>query len=292
MKINFSQFRRNFIKNAAAQLPVFITTTILGGWERTLSASQKPIKVNHSTKDALSTLINGNNAFMQALGDTKEGSTTRDAYCQQLIENKIIHQKADFIKNRNEQKPKAIIIGCSDSRVSPEIIFDQGIGDLFVIRVAGNLIEGAGHSISGSIEYAVSHLNVRLIIVMGHQKCGAINAALENILNPLNISSKETINKTSHEVVEPLEELVSAIKSHLNKNEIEKALIEMSQSPNNKDKAIEKLMEIAIKRNISSGVDYLSRHEKFVPYLKLKANERLIIKGAIYSFDSGKVDYI
>ncbi|MCX6623343.1 MAG: carbonic anhydrase [Acidobacteria bacterium] len=74
------------------------------------------------------------------------------------------------------QKPYAIVLGCSDSRVSPEIIFDEGLGDLFVVRVAGNTADAAG---IGSIEYAVEHLGVRLIIVLGHERCGAVDAAVK-----------------------------------------------------------------------------------------------------------------
>ena len=77
---------------------------------------------------------------------------------------------------RNEQHPFAIILSCSDSRVPPEIIFDQGIGDLFVVRVAGNVLDNAA---IGSIEYAVEHLNVKLVVVLGHERCGAVSAAVK-----------------------------------------------------------------------------------------------------------------
>ena len=72
------------------------------------------------------------------------------------------------------QQPFAIILSCSDSRVPPEIIFDQGLGDLFVIRVAGNIIDDA---ILGTIEYAVEHVHAPLVMVLGHDKCGAVTAA-------------------------------------------------------------------------------------------------------------------
>lgn len=72
-----------------------------------------------------------------------------------------------------EQHPFAVVVCCSDSRVSPEIIFDQGMGDLFVIRTAGNII---GSIEMGSIEYAVEHLGVKLVLLMGHEKCGAVKA--------------------------------------------------------------------------------------------------------------------
>jgi carbonic anhydrase len=72
------------------------------------------------------------------------------------------------------QHPRVIVVGCSDSRVSPELLFDQGLGDLFVIRTAGNV---AGPVALGSIEYAVEHLHVRVLVVLGHEKCGAVAAA-------------------------------------------------------------------------------------------------------------------
>src|SRR5437762_4869621 len=89
---------------------------------------------------------------------------------------------AEAAKRRAEltksQHPFAVIVSCSDSRVPPEIVFDQGLGDLFVLRVAGNVLDD--HSL-GSIEYAVDHLAVRLIVVLGHQRCGAVKAAKETI---------------------------------------------------------------------------------------------------------------
>lgn len=76
------------------------------------------------------------------------------------------------------QAPFAIILGCSDSRVPPEVVFDFGLGDLFVIRVAGNIVEDAG---VGSIEYAVEHLGTPLIVVLGHERCGAVKATIETV---------------------------------------------------------------------------------------------------------------
>jgi len=74
------------------------------------------------------------------------------------------------------QYPFAVILGCADSRVPPEVIFDQGLGDLFVIRVAGNVLDDC---VLGSIEYAVAHLHTPLIVVLGHSKCGAVGATVE-----------------------------------------------------------------------------------------------------------------
>src|SRR6266516_1914920 len=78
----------------------------------------------------------------------------------------------------NTQHPFATILSCSDSRVPPEIVFDQGLGDLFIVRVAGNVINDEG---LGSVEYSVDHLGSRLILVLGHQNCGAVKAARETI---------------------------------------------------------------------------------------------------------------
>jgi len=80
------------------------------------------------------------------------------------------------LEGLNGQKPFAVIIGCADSRIPPEILFDQGIGDLFVLRVAGNIVDDA---IMGSIEYAVDHLGTSLVMVLGHNLCGAVQAAIE-----------------------------------------------------------------------------------------------------------------
>jgi len=84
------------------------------------------------------------------------------------------------------QHPFAIIVGCADSRTSPELVFDQNIGDLFVIRTAGNLIDDHG---LGSIEYAVDHLGTRLIVVLGHERCGAVKAALASATAPGHVNS-------------------------------------------------------------------------------------------------------
>jgi carbonic anhydrase len=108
-------------------------------------------------KDALSRLKDGNKAYRKDTGSCE----ARD--------------QKERDKWLTKQEPWAIILSCADSRVSPEFIFDTGIGELFVIRVAGNV---ANTSSIASIEYAVAHLNVPLIVVLGHQSCGAVSAAL------------------------------------------------------------------------------------------------------------------
>ena len=84
------------------------------------------------------------------------------------------------------QHPFAIIVACADSRTSPELVFDQNIGDLFVVRTAGNLVDDHG---LGSIEYAVDHLGTRLIVVLGHERCGAVKAAMASATAPGHVNS-------------------------------------------------------------------------------------------------------
>lgn len=98
---------------------------------------------------------------------------------QRHIQHREVHPDMQ-VKRRHDlatagQHPFAIILGCADSRVPPELLFDQGLGDLFVIRDAGNVVDD---EVLGSIEYAVEHLGVRLVMVLGHEKCGAVSAAV------------------------------------------------------------------------------------------------------------------
>ena len=106
---------------------------------------------------ALEMLKDGNKAYINSNNSQGDVSLERRLYTSE-----------------NGQKPYAVIVGCSDSRVIPESIFSAGIGDLFVVRVAGNVIDN--HQL-GSIEYAVEHLGCRLVMVMGHTQCGAVGAA-------------------------------------------------------------------------------------------------------------------
>lgn len=88
---------------------------------------------------------------------------------------------SDFRAVKERQIPLAVVVACADSRVSPELLFDAGVGDLFVIRAAGNVVDGAGVTVKGSIEYAVHELHVPLIIILGHTNCGAVKAAVQHI---------------------------------------------------------------------------------------------------------------
>ena len=121
-----------------------------------------------SPEAALAKLKEGNSRFVNA--KVSEGKPTA----------------ARRAETAQSQHPFAIILGCADSRASPEIIFDQNIGDLFVVRTAGNLVDDYG---LGSIEYAVDHLGARLIVVLGHKRCGAVVAALASDTAPGHVQS-------------------------------------------------------------------------------------------------------
>lgn len=113
----------------------------------------------------------------EALEDLKTGNA-------RFMEGKTLHahESADWRKHLVQgQKPIATVLGCSDSRVPVELVFDQGLGDLFVVRVAGNVI---APDVVGSIEYAVAHLSTPLLIVMGHEGCGAVTAAVDALTGP------------------------------------------------------------------------------------------------------------
>ncbi len=133
-----------------------------------------------------------------ALNKLKEGN-------QRFIAGSTIHDaesiNASRIANQQGQKPFAVILGCSDSRVPAELIFDQGLGDLFVVRVAGNI---AASTQIGSIEFAVSMFESPLVIVLGHSSCGAIHASLNAMKNP------------EQKVTKHIESLVKQIKPAIN----------------------------------------------------------------------------
>ena len=116
-----------------------------------------------SPDEALKDLLDGNERFANGKATSPRRSPS------------------DFRAVAERQNPIAVVIACADSRVSPELLFDSGIGELFVIRVAGNVVDGSGVTVKGSIEYAVAELNVPLIVILGHTNCGAVKAAVEHI---------------------------------------------------------------------------------------------------------------
>ena len=117
-----------------------------------------------SGREALKRLREGNKRFAS------------DTMSRETVPNHA--RRADLVSG---QEPFAIILGCSDSRVPAEIVFDQGLGDLFVIRVAGNIV---APSQVGSVEFAATRFGTRLVVVLGHSQCGAIVATLEELQRP------------------------------------------------------------------------------------------------------------
>src|SRR5881275_2101199 len=161
-------------------------------------------------------------------------------------------RRAELAKS---QHPFAIIVSCSDSRVQPEIVFDQGLGDLFVLRVAGNVIDD--HSL-GSIEYAVDHLAVRLIVVLGHQRCGAVKAA------------KDTI-AANGKAPGHIQSLVTAIEPAV-------------------EATVKDDLEVTVKANVKNVVQAL-RSSTPVLRAKIDAGELQVV-GAYYSLDTGMVSFM
>jgi carbonic anhydrase len=135
---------------------------------RSWAAAADPAGPSVAPAEALGRLKAGNERFAQSKVSTGKPVAERRAATAQ------------------EQHPFAVIVGCADSRTAPEIIFDQNIGDLFVIRTAGNLVDDYA---LGSIEYAVEHLGARLVVVLGHERCGAVTAALSGGSAPGHINS-------------------------------------------------------------------------------------------------------
>jgi carbonic anhydrase len=140
-----------------------------------------------SPADAIARLKQGNGRFTAGnMQHPHESSDERSYMAKNSYENvgmTFLGMTAEQAAERRTelaktQHPFAAIVSCSDSRVPPEIVFDQGLGDLFIVRVAGNVINDEG---LGSIEYSVDHLGTRLILVLGHQSCGAVKAAKETI---------------------------------------------------------------------------------------------------------------
>ena len=161
------------------------------------------------------------------------------------------------------QAPSAVILGCADSRVPAEIVFDRGLGDLFVIRVAGNIVAPSG---VGSVEYAVDQLGTRLIVVMGHSFCGAVQATLDQLKQPAENRSPnlDSIVQRISPAVEPLLKTDAA---------------------NDPDSLIRQ----AVRANISSSVNQL-KHGSTIIENWIQANELLVV-GAEYSLRTSKVDF-
>ena len=161
------------------------------------------------------------------------------------------------------QEPFAIILGCSDSRVPAELVFDQGLGDLFVIRVAGNIVAS---SQVGSVEFAASRFSTRLVVVLGHSQCGVILATLEELQQPFDHQSRNL-----RSIVDRVRPSVEALLA-----------TGLRDDP-------DELVRQAVRANIRTSANHL-RHGSVV-LEQLVQNHGLIVVGAEYSLETGIVTF-
>ena len=161
------------------------------------------------------------------------------------------------------QEPFAIVLGCSDSRVPAELVFDQGFGDLFVIRVAGNIV---APSQVGSVEFAAARFGTRLIVVMGHSQCGAVIATLEELLGHTNNQSRNL-----RSIVDRVRPSVEALLS------------------GRREEDAEALVRDAIRANVRASVNHLRHGSELLE--QLIRNDGLLVVGAEYSLETGIVTF-
>ncbi len=161
------------------------------------------------------------------------------------------------------QAPFAIVLGCSDSRVPAEIIFDQGLGDLFVIRVAGNIV---APSQVGSVEFAAERYGTRLVVVLGHSQCGAILATIEALNRPTTNQSRNL-----HSIVDRVRPAVEPL---------------LRSGPQRDPDA---LVRDAVRANVCISAGHLRSGSDILE--QLIAKDGLIVVGAEYSLDTGVVDF-
>ncbi len=163
----------------------------------------------------------------------------------------------------SSQQPFAAILGCSDSRVPVEIVFDQGLGDLFVIRVAGNVV---APSQIGSVEFAAERFGTRLVVVLGHSRCGAIQATLEQLQRP-----RENQSRHLHSIVDRIRPSIEGLLA-----------TELQHDP-------ESLVRQAVRANIRASVGHLRHGSQLIEHLVQSSG--LLVVGAEYSLETGLVDF-
>ena len=211
---------------------------VLAGGRVARAASPDP--GGPTADEALQRLLAGNQRFMK-------GETTGPRRAPE-----------DFRPLAEGQRPVALILGCADSRVAPELLFDQGVGDLFIVRVAGNVVGGGGALVKGSVEYGVAELGVPLVMVLGHSECGAVKAAIKHM------DDKDPLPGAIGELV----------------NRIRPAVIKASGMPGDR-------LNNAIRANVTLGVATLNGLQPIVaPAVK---RGRVKVVGALYDLRTGGV---
>ena len=194
------------------------------------------IEPSMSSGEALKLLVEGNQRYVAS---------------QYLHPHQLAERRTEIAKG---QHPFAVILTCADSRVPPEVVFDQGLGDLFVIRVAGNIVDDA---VLGSIEYAVAHLGTSLVVVMGHERCGAVSAAV-----------------SGGEVEGHIGTLVQAIRP---------AVLKVQGHSGD-------LLENSIKTNVEMVTSGLAHSKPVLGHLVDEGKLRVV--GAYYDLDEGSVQFL
>lgn len=230
--------RREFVRLSGLTAGVACSALAVPGW----AADEEPIK--RDPDSVLARLLKGNQRF--ASGQPVHPRRKPEDF-QPLVEG---------------QAPLAVVISCADSRVAPELIFDEGVGELFVVRVAGNIVSGAGASVKGSIEYAVAELGVRLIMVLGHSDCGAVKAALKHI------DAKDVLPGSIGVLVDTIRPAAAAAEGKPTGN----------------------VLDIAIQRNVERGVERLNTLQPIVANGVKKGDVKVV--GAVYDLRSGKVEVL
>jgi len=199
-----------------------------------------------SASEALKRLMEGNRRFVS--GDRSGESLTGQARRSELTTG---------------QEPFAIILGCSDSRVPAELVFDQGLGDLFVIRVAGNIVAS---SQIGSVEFAAERFGTPLVVVLGHSQCGAVLATLEQIMRP-----REAQSPNLRSIVDRVRPSVETLLATDLKNDPDA------------------LVRQAVRANVRASVNQLRHGSELLEQLILRKAFRVV--GAEYSLGSGVVEF-
>ncbi len=199
-----------------------------------------------SAADALKRLREGNARFVS--GESQQNAEATRKFRSDLVEG---------------QSPFAVILGCSDSRVPAELVFDQGLGDLFVIRVAGNIV---APSQIGSVEFAVERFGTRLVVILGHSRCGAIAATIEELCRPTGTASKN-LRSIVDRVRPSIEPLLAT---------------ELKHKP-------DALSEQAVRANVRASANQLRHGSEIIE--QFVQREGLLIVGAEYSLETGAVDF-
>ncbi|MBI5836457.1 MAG: carbonic anhydrase [Candidatus Eisenbacteria bacterium] len=199
-----------------------------------------------SAREALDRLREGNRRFAS-------GQLTGATFASQSRRNELA----------GGQEPFAIILGCSDSRVPAEIVFDQGLGDLFVIRVAGNIVAS---SQVGSVEFAAARFGTRLVVVLGHSQCGAVLATLEELQQPSDGQSRN-LRSIVDRVRPSVEALLATDLRH----------------------DADALVRHAVRANVRVSANHLRHGSEILEQLIQK--EGLLVVGAEYSLETGLIDF-